>query len=76
MHILYLSYFIIFLEYNMGFPGDTKISLQTIRNEVQIFQQIPEKVYLKIDNQIRPPLLSKMPKLQMNWSIESKILKK
>ena len=50
----------------MGFPGDTKISLQSIRNEVQIFQQIPEKVYLKIDNQIRPSLLSKMPKLQMN----------
>ena len=66
MHILYLSYFITFLEYNMGFPGGTKISLQTSRNEVQIFQQIPEKVYLKIDNQIRPSLLSKMPKLQMN----------
>ena len=45
MHILYLSYSIIFLEYNKGFPGGAKISLQTIRNEVQIFQQISEKVY-------------------------------
>lgn len=61
MHILYLSYSIIFLEYNKGFPGGAKISLQTIRNEVQIFQQISEKVYLKLDNQIRPSLYPKHP---------------
>lgn len=59
MHILYLSYSIIFLEYNKGFPGGAKI--QAIRNEVQIFQQISEKVYLKLDNQIRPSLYPKHP---------------
>lgn len=59
MHILYLSYSIIFLECNKGFPGGAKI--QTTRNEVQIFQQISEKVYLKLDNQIRPSLYPKHP---------------